>query len=1409
MCVEGPRVFPDCSFAYSMAGIGDFTAKPLDCEGGEVPHPDDRASFGISCGLWRAIFWGTCIILLFLGAEVLGVSSVPAIDAACPIVCFPGLFGPNGSSFLRYRMKRSAEGGGKEDDSGGHDPDPGASLPDSSAPDEPARADGEENILNRFEKIPEALRQFDSLIYGEKPGADLSSGKPIEAERLPALPPRHSPDDGASDDPDNFPERSMDDPLPVNSKPFKPPDSDDKGDEPSLPGLVRDACLPEDESGPDEPAVVSVVEERPIASLVDDLGSDDAGIRERAAHALAERGIDAVAPLIRALALVDDGRRWCVAEALALIGEDAIPALIAALGDPGTQAGAAATLVRVGEPAVPSLIAVLAGTDDEVQFGALYALHEIGEAAVPALVDALDAPDGGIRRAAASVLRELGWKAPDEAGTIRYLIATEAWLDVAEHGEAVIDPLIRILRSPDREIWWNAARTLGEVGGAAVGPLVDLLREAGDEVRPLAAMALAEIGSSAVDPLIRLLSDSSLRNTAAATLIKIGEPAIEACIQALDGADADVQAALQNVLCAFGDAAVPSLIQALTSDRSRAPAATILDRMGWEPWRDTERAWYLIAREEWVELALMGAPAVEPLIRTLNGGDDRIRGEAAATLGEIGDPAAVGPLVDALADEAVAPAVADALVAIGKPAVPPTLALLEERTGAALSNAVEVLGRLGADEAVPALVELVRSGGDRLHRKAVDALVGIGAPAIGPLISLLGEDGDGHTGAVAALTGIGDASSGSLAAALRDENVLTRMGAATVLGRLGWAPAGEEEQVVYLIALQRWSDTPALGAAAVDPLVARLGDPDPGVQMGAAEALARIGAPAVPPLVRLLGDEAGSALAGDTLVRIGEAAVDPLIRALGDDALRQAAAGVLVRVGRPAAGALVPTLGLSDTGEITAEILAAMGEPCVDVLVGALGSDDARIRQRAGDVLVGLGDIAIGRLIGALGYPDGALRIGVIDTLTRIGRPSTAGLMEALSDERYRVRLGAAEVLGRAGWVPETGEETVLYLIAKEQWASVAETGPGAVELLIRTLNDPDSAIQMGAARALGMIGAPAVARLTDELRTEQDGRQRKAVEALKLIGAPAVVPLIDALQDRDWRIRLGAARALVAIGDPAVDPLVRALREGSPAVQMGAAATLGKIGSPTSIKPLTDALLHDDWRVGRVAVRALGMLGEAAVEPLLSVLREGNDTAWRGAVTALVLIGDAAVRLLPGALTDGHFRVRAGAADALDRLGWSPEPGEETVRYLIAKEQWSDLARVGEAAVEPLVAVLNDRDDSIRRRAAMALGELRDPRSVPALMTLLHDDYYSNRREAAAALVAIGAPAMASVVSALGDGDGDVRKRAADVLAEIGDARAVEALRNIFNDEDWYVRKAAEDAVERIRERTGGASGE
>jgi len=1327
----------------------------------------------------------------------------------CPIIGLAGLFGPDRFTFFRRRTRRGTRESDK--DEGPRDRAPSRAGAEE-APGEPsprvyARDEDGTNVSEPIERLPEPFVWFDDPVFGDGGSTD----HPVASDPSEVIIPGHSLLDGLSDgvteEPDELAEPLAEDqsaPQPGSLTDEEPTRSFElQGEGPSPLVIKNSASLPEDESGPPDESAIAV-DDRPVELLIDDLGSDDAGVRERAVYAIARRGSGAVAPLIEALSLADDRKRWCVAEALAAIGEEAIPALIAALGDDAVQAGAAATLVRIGGSAVPPLIAVLADDDDEVQFGARYVLQEIGDESIPFLVAALDRPDRNTRRTAAEVLGNIGWNPPDDASAIQYLIAAEAWLDVAEYGSAAIEPLIHILRSPDGETRWNAARTLGEIGETAVVPLIDLLHEADGEISSLAAMALAEIGSPAVNPLIRLLSDPSIRGNAAGALVRMGRPAAERCVQALDRADRDTQETLREVLTAIGEPAIPPLIQALTADRSgiRTHAAEILDGMGWEPWSATERAWYLIAREQWIELAPMGRAAVGPLIRALNSDDDRIRSEAAGTLGEIGDAAAVGPLVDALADENVAPAAADALVAIGKAAIAPVLRLLEEETGAAQENAVEVLGRLGAQEATPAIVDLVRRGGDRLHRKAVDALIGIGAPAIGPLISLLGEDGDGHAGAVAALTRIGDDAREPLVEALVSDDARIRVGAAMVLERLGWVPAGVEEQAAYLVALQRWPDVVDLGVPAAGILAARLGDMDANVQAGAAEALVRIGPPAVPSLIRLLGEEDLRGPAGDILVQMGEAAVEHLVSALDEEGLCQAAAGVLERLGRPAAIALIPVLGRDDSREVVAEVLAAMGEASIEPLVGALGSDDARIRQRAGDLLISLGDIATDSLIVALGRPDDALRLGVIETLTRTGRPAIPALTEALLDEDYRIRLGAAEVLGRIGWLPETEEETVSYLIAKEQWASVAELGPGAVRPLIRALDDPDTAIQMGAARALGLIGEPAVAELISALRDERDSGQRKAVEALKLVGEPAVGPLIDALQDHDWHIRLGASRALVAIGEPAVEPLIRALRSGPPAVQMGVAATLGKIGNRAAIEPLTDTLLQEDWRVGRVVVRALGMLGEPAVKPLLRVIREGGDVARKGAVAALVLIGEPAARLLPDALTDWHFRVRAGAADALDRLGWSPEPGEETVHYLIAKEQWSDLLPLGAIAVGPLVQALKDRDDSVRRRAAKILGELRDPRAVLPLMDLLHDDFYSIRREAAAALVTIGAPAIDPIIAVLDDEDDDVRKRAADILAEIGDARAIEALEGIFNDEDWYVQRAAVEAVERIRER-------
>ncbi|MFY1644489.1 HEAT repeat domain-containing protein, partial [Methanoculleus bourgensis] len=430
--------------------------------------------------------------------------ATPAPETLCPIVGLAGLFGPDGTSFIRHRMRRGSREGDNEE--GTRDPDQETSR--RSAEEEPgepssgghAWGERDTDVLERIEKTPGALRRFDDLISPEGESADLPVASASSEETTPGHSLPDDPDDGVPEEPDEPPGPPMDDrPEPLTDEElmilFGPGD----GDEEPSPGIIgKDAGLPEDEPDPGEPVEDPPYEDRPMEVLIDDLGSDDTEVRERAVDAIAKRGSGAVAPLIEALSLADDRRRWCVAEALAALGDEAIPALIAALGDEAAQAGAAATLVRIGGPAVPPLIAVLAGGDGEVQFGARYALQEIGDEAVPSLVEALDAPDGTIRRAAAGVLGNLGWRPPDDGGTIRYLIAGEAWLDVAEYGAAAIDPLIRILRSPDRETWWSAARTLGEIGEPAVTPLIDLLHEADGEVSSLAVMALAEIGGPAV-----------------------------------------------------------------------------------------------------------------------------------------------------------------------------------------------------------------------------------------------------------------------------------------------------------------------------------------------------------------------------------------------------------------------------------------------------------------------------------------------------------------------------------------------------------------------------------------------------------------------------------------------------------------------------------------------------------------------------------------------------------------------------------------------------------------------------------------------------------------------------------------------------------------------------------------------
>jgi len=233
--------------------------------------------------------------------------------------------------------------------------------------------------------------------------------------------------------------------------------------------------------------------------------------------------------------------------------------------------------------------------------------------------------------------------------------------------------------------------------------------------------------------------------------------------------------------------------------------------------------------------------------------------------------------------------------------------------------------------------------------------------------------------------------------------------------------------------------------------------------------------------------------------------------------------------------------------------------------------------------------------------------------------------------------------------------------------------------------------------------------------------------------------------------------------------------------VRREAAKALGERGDARAVEPLIAALRNDGVSyVREEAAEALGKIGDArAVEPLIAALKHDNSydssgVQWR-AGEALVKIGEPAVEPLMAALKDGDFDVRWRAAEAL--------------------------GKIGEPAVEPLIAAHKAGDSDVRWQAARALAMTGDARALEPLIDALKE---GPSPEVAEALGKIGdARAVEPLIAPLKDGDSDVRAEAAEALGKIGDARAVEPLIAAHKDaqEDDYsvLRSLAAEALAKI----------
>lgn len=219
-----------------------------------------------------------------------------------------------------------------------------------------------------------------------------------------------------------------------------------------------------------------------------------------------------------------------------------------------------------------------------------------------------------------------------------------------------IDPIIGDLKG---ETWGSrekAMETLVRIGKPAVEPLIAALNDDVPAIRTGAAEVLGKIKDGrATEPLIQALEDETgrVREKAAEALGRIKDGrAVEPLIQALKDETWGVREKAIEALAKIGKSAVPPLVEALEDEdvRVRTEAARALQELSWRPKDPSHKASYLIARKDWDELVRLGRPAVGSLVKVLKDKEPGVREKAARTLGEMGDVAAVESLTESLED---------------------------------------------------------------------------------------------------------------------------------------------------------------------------------------------------------------------------------------------------------------------------------------------------------------------------------------------------------------------------------------------------------------------------------------------------------------------------------------------------------------------------------------------------------------------------------------------------------------------------------------------------------------------------------------------------------------------------------------------------------------------------------------
>jgi len=265
-------------------------------------------------------------------------------------------------------------------------------------------------------------------------------------------------------------------------------------------------------------------------------------------------------------------------------------------------------------------------------------------------------------------------------------------------------------------------------------------------------------------------------------------------------------------------------------------------------------------------------------------------------------------------------------------------------------------------------------------------------------------------------------------------------------------------------------------------------------------------------------------------------------------------------------------------------------------------------------------------------------------------------------------------------------------------------------------------------------------------------------------------------------------------------------LRASSAKTRLAVVEKLAQIDSPDSVGPLIFAIKDEDAGVRSAAARALGRFQDRrAVEPLIQMLRDLVPPVRAAAVETLGKLGDRqAVDWLVEILRDNDPQVRANASHSLEKLGWRPGTDSQRVLQVLAAGNQRQIVALGSDAIEPLLEMMQTGAPHKQLEAVKALGEIYEPRVVPALLQALRKSSPAVR---IAALEALERHSDSSVYieveRLLRDSNANVRGAAVEAAARCGGIRAVPSLLRVLKDSSWEVRR---DAA-RVLGSVGGAA--